>query len=1708
MSLPALAVYSDGGAPVTGDNLNTFVQTAQTAAQLRNLSGQSGMAVMLQGITQPSDGGGGLFFWDALATDPDDNFSTIVAWGTYPGAWVRVATSGSTVAGVSAFNGRIGAVNLLSSDVIAALGYTPYSTANPSLYQTASQVAAAIAAAAYTLPTASTSVLGGVRIDGTSITITAGVISAVQPAASTTTPLMDGTATVGALTTYARADHIHPTDTSRYAASNPSGYQTAAQVAASIAAAAYTLPVATNTVLGGVKPDGTTLTNTSGAISVTYGTSANTAAQGNDSRITGALSATTAAATYAPLASPALTGTPTAPTATAGTNTTQIATTAFVGAAITAGAYVLPTASTTVLGGVKIDGTTITIAAGVISAVQPAASSTTPLMDGTAAVGTSATYARADHVHPTDTSRAPLASPTFTGTVTIPSGASIVGYALLASPTFTGTPAAPTATAGTNTTQLATTAFVTTAVANVASSTTPLMDGTAAVGTGTTYARADHVHPTDTSRAPLASPTFTGTVTIPTGASIAGYALLAGPAFTGTPTAPTATGGNNSTQLATTAYVYQALTNAAAISTTGGSTTLTAVQYGGPILVVSGTLTSNATLVTPNNGLWVVSNRTSGAFTLTVKTSAGTGIVVDQGTTAVLIADGTNVVLAQTDYNSIALLGTPTTPTATFGTNTTQIASTAFVQAALPVASSTTPLMDGTAAVGTGTTWARADHVHPTDTSRAPLASPTFTGTVTIPGGASISGYALLASPTFTGTPAAPTATAGTNTTQIATTAFVTAAISAGAYVLPTATATVLGGVKPDGTTITNTSGAISVTYGTGANTAAQGNDSRITGALSAATAATTYAPIASPTFTGTVTIPTGASIAGYALLLSPAFTGTPTAPTASAGTNTTQLATTAFVTQATANASGISTTGGSTTLTATQYGVPVLLVTGTLTSNATLVVPNNGVWTVSNRTSGAFSLTVKTSAGTGVAVDQGTTAILFADGTNVVFSQTDYNAISLLGVSTAPTASPGTNTTQIATTAFVTAAITAAAYVLPTATASVLGGVKPDGTTITNSAGAISVTYGTVANTAAQGNDSRIVNALSTSVAASTYAPLASPTFTGTVTIPGGTINNTPIGGTTASTGAFTTLSASGTVSGAGFTTLLAPYAPLASPALTGTPTAPTATGGTNTTQLATTAYVQAATANAAAISTTGGSTTLTAAQYGVPVLLVTGTLTSNATLVVPNNGVWTVANRTSGAFSLTVKTSAGTGVIVDQGTNLELFADGTNVVTSTTDFNAIALLGVSTAPTATAGTNTTQIATTAFVQTAVPVASSTTPVMDGTAAVGVGTTWARADHVHPTDTSRAPLASPTFTGTPAAPTATAGTNTTQLATTAFVQTALPVASSTTPAMDGTATIGVSTTYARADHIHPTDTTRAPLASPTFTGTPAAPTAAAGTNTTQMATTAYVYAATTAAASISTTGGSTTLTAAQYGNPILLVTGTLTSNATLVVPNNGAWTVANRTTGAFTLTVKTSAGTGIVIDQGTNNEVIADGTNVVQSTTDFNAIALLGVCTAPTAAQSTATTQIATTAFVRTGTATNDNASAGQVGEYISATVLVGSAVSLTTATSANVTSISLTAGDWEVTGSVCTNPATTTSTALLSGAISTTSATLPTLPGAGGYAVMPGGVGTGITLSLPVGVMRLSLASTTTVYLVINCRFAVSTMGGFGFIGARRMR
>lgn len=216
---------------------------------------------------------------------------------------------------------------------------------------------------------------------------------------------------------------------------------------------------------------------------------------------------------------------------------------------------------------------------------------------------------------------------------------------------------------------------------------------------------------------------------------------------------------------------------------------------------------------------------------------------------------------------------------------------------------------------------------------------------------------------------------------------------------------------------------------------------------------------------------------------------------------------------------------------------------------------------------------------------------------------------------------------------------------------------------------------------------------------------------------------------------------------------------------------------------------------------------------------------------------------------------------------------------------------LGVN--PTVTTQTNNTYnntIATTQYVynQLTQVFAGTITPLMDGVAAVGVSIKFAHEDHVHPTDTSRAPIANPTFTGVPAAPTAVAGTNTTQLATTAFVATAISttIAGTITPLMNAIAAVGTSSKFAREDHVHPTDTTRASINSPFFTGVPQAPTAAAGTNTTQLATCAFVTAAIAGGGGGGGTISSITLAASAAGLSVagspLTASGTLTLGTTL----------------------------------------------------------------------------------------------------------------------------------------------------------------------------------------------------------------------------------
>jgi hypothetical protein len=810
------------------------------------------------------------------------------------------------------------------------------------------------------------------------------------------------------------------------------------------------------------------------------------------------------------------------------------------------------------------------------------------------------------------------------------------------------------------------------------------------------------------------------------------------------------------------------------IALTNANVTLTAAQYSTQIIEFTGALTASVTITVPTSGQWIMYNNTTGAFNVTISNGSGSTYVVPQNESASVLS---LVTLGIVNANIAGFTLTPATATTLGGVIVPNAGGLVVdVSGNISVSAATASVIGGVI-IGAGLT------ITGSTVSANVTTVAGRTGAILLAVG-DVSGAAPLASPTFTGVPIAPTATAGTSTTQIATTAFV----------------------------------------------------------------ATSYAPLASPT-----------------------LTGTPLAPTAAIGTNTTQIATTAYVYSAVHGAVSVALAASPVTLTAVQYGVQIIIFTGTLTANVVVTVPTTGEWIFYNITTGAFTVTISSGTGTTQVIPQSTTQAtpLLSNATNGV--------VQVLSASSG-VASFGGRT------------------------------------------GAVTL----------QASDMH--------VGGTGAFILTSPQFTGSPT------STTPSPGDSSTNIATTAFVATS-------------YAPLTSPTFVGVPAAPTATVGTSTTQLATTAFVQTAINGASSVTLGSANVTLTAAQYSVPAVVFTGTLTANVIVTVPTTGEWVFYNNTTGAFTVTISNGTGTTQVITQSTTqavamLSNAANGvvpvgasTSGVTSVNGFTGVVVLGVANisgaaplasptftgvpaAPTATAGTNTTQIATTAFVAT-----------------------------------SYAPLASPTFTGVPAAPTATAGTNTTQLATTAFV----------------------ATSYA-------------PLASPTFTGAPLAPTATAGTNNTQLASTLYVYNATQGQSTIPLTNANVTLTAAQYSNPYIKFTGTLTGNVIITFPTAGNWNVFNATTGAFTLTLSNGAGATPILGTNLTLGVLSDSTSgmisgsssggAVTSVNTLTGAVVLGVANisgaaplasptftgtpaAPTATAGTNTTQLATTQFVTSAVST-----------------------------------------------------------------------------------------------------------------------------------------
>lgn len=183
------------------------------------------------------------------------------------------------------------------------------------------------------------------------------------------------------------------------------------------------------------------------------------------------------------------------------------------------------------------------------------------------------------------------------------------------------------------------------------------------------------------------------------------------------------------------------------------------------------------------------------------------------------------------------------------------------------------------------------------------------------------------------------------------------------------------------------------------------------------------------------------------------------------------------------------------------------------------------------------------------------------------------------------------------------------------------------------------------------------------------------------------------------------------------------------------------------------------------------GGVRVLTTAEYAKSVIVLTGALVGNQQIVLPLQlRRWLIVNATSGAFNVTVKTAAGTGVIVPQagfGAPVEVYGDGTNIYNVVAPVN-LPIDQAATPLTIVQRTNAGYVLATYFNQNSALENFAISAVFAETANDGYHRKMSLANFLLQA------LANAALTGIPTAPTAAPGTNTLQLATTAFVQAAI----------------------------------------------------------------------------------------------------------------------------------------------------------------------------------------------------------------------------------------------------------------------------------------------------------------------------------------------
>lgn len=234
------------------------------------------------------------------------------------------------------------------------------------------------------------------------------------------------------------------------------------------------------------------------------------------------------------------------------------------------------------------------------------------------------------------------------------------------------------------------------------------------------------------------------------------------------------------------------------------------------------------------------------------------------------------------------------------------------------------------------------------------------------------------------------------------------------------------------------------------------------------------------------------------------------------------------------------------------------------------------------------------------------------------------------------------------------------------------------------------------------------------------------------------------------------------------------------------------------------------------------------------------------------------------------------------------------------------------------------------------------------------------------------------------------------------------------------------------------------------------------------------------ASAGSAATGIKVTASAAAGGVAVAAISSGTNENMTINAKGSGTIAIAGSSTG------NVSIGRALVYGGVTLNNAVTGTGNMVLSTSP----------------------SITTPNLI--GTTAANNANAGSVGEYIESNTAAPGIASGATGVSKNLTSITLSAGDWDVQGTIGWVPANTTTLTTHAASISLVTDTADVTFGRNNLVTLPTAV-TGVgntTSSNVVMTCRFNVSVSTTVFLVGTASFATSTLTMYGNLRARRVR